>query len=81
MSYIYQGLEKALEIAAWRLPTIIFGQLLIQAEDMIDNKNDSSTLERKIHNMVNEYVTGNPLFTLKKLQADNDTAVAAAAAA
>lgn len=74
----YTSLENALELAAYRLPSGILGLLIAQAEEVIEKRADGTRLERKIHGMVNEYVTGNSLFSLDKLKAANDGNGAAA---
>lgn len=79
MSYNYTSLEQVLEQAAYRLPPRILGMLVQQVEDIITTNADGTPLERKIHAMIHEYVTGQPLFSVKRLEKEEELAAAAAA--
>lgn len=55
MSYHYDSLENALELAAHKLPVKILGNLIGQVEDIITVRGDCTALEKKIYAMIENY--------------------------
>ena len=63
----YDNLEKALELASYRLPLTIVTDLIAQVEDVILTNGDSVSLEHRIHDMVYDAVSHTKMFDVRRL--------------